>query len=675
MLNEKKMNLRSFVLKAIFGLALAAGLNVDARAAKLAAKGGSINIKTPSEGEVLELKGKCGAVNDWVTLKFANPAKKKSRSITFNMVCRDMPKLNHHWKTSKVPDECKSDTGLLLSLSNVPGFKRVLRRFYFIRPDIHFYIKDDLKNAVKNWKSFQKASNHVFTLRLLNNGEKLEFWVDGRFFAEIPTASIPSEMIMTNSVNCEIINKKRLTLQDGAHFLSIDISHTNSLSKSFKVSDISTKSSRGRVDGIPFNITPENKNIDVGFAKWLRQEQDSMSFYSIYYRRSAWDNVPETIIMSVPKRPYNYAYILCALDPDAAKKPEMTLKVARYRQVWDGAGATQADTYVKVDSKLPNVKKVGTVNCEIRGKQQIAPLFLVKIPLNTGELAGYLLEKPINSGRPESLSIEFTRKMEIRSSRNNGIFEKMPLGPQSSIHLFAVTLETAPMSIIVTSKEPGNILRKKSVNSLTLKCDNPQKTAQTIKAKAVLKDFFGKTTTLSSVLKAPPGESESLFKLHGLPVGWYQADFTFSNAAGEKIWSQPATFAILPKDTRKAGDESPYGIWWFKGSHNTTKKAAGPLSIVKKLGFRHILVAHPLTKRNIENGITTQALADHNLTPSMFGFVRHRAKKGGPTMEEKLEKEFTQYLKEFPKTKFAMICHETGLKGLGIWGGRVTPPF
>ena len=38
-------------------------------------------------------------------------------------------------------------------------------------------------------------------------------------------------------------------------------------------------------------------------------------------------------------------------------------------------------------------------------------------------------------------------------------------------------------------------------------------------------------------------------------------------------------FALLGKDTRTAGYESPFGTWWFNGVHYTTRDAAvaGPM--------------------------------------------------------------------------------------------------
>src|SRR5207244_3826751 len=47
-----------------------------------------------------------------------------------------------------------------------------------------------------------------------------------------------------------------------------------------------------------------------------------------------------------------------------------------------------------------------------------------------------------------------------------------------------------------------------------------------------------------------------------------------------------ASFALLGKDTRTAGYESPFGTWWFSGVHNTTKDPAVAGPMLFKAGFR-----------------------------------------------------------------------------------------
>jgi len=105
---------------------------------------------------------------------------------------------------------------------------------------------------------------------------------------------------------------------------------------------------------------------------------------------------------------------------------------------------------------------------------------------------------------------------------------------------------------------------------------------------------------------------------------------------------------------RKAGDESPLGIWWFKGTHYTQPDPDAALSLVRKLGFRHTT-----PRLNSRHGQTPAKFAEYQVTPSMMGYVRKKE-------SESLATEAKKFLADWPQARWAMVFHETRGPDLGL---------
>ena len=614
---------------------------------------GELRLPVPDDGELYRVVARAGKVKGQLRVRFGGDAK---GAATLTVTCIDMTYLNHHWGTSKVPKGLQ-DAGLTLLLSGVPGWKRGYRKDYFVRPDPYFYCGDDLKAAIANWDEPPPASQHWFALEIHRNDSKLALFVDGRFYTTFPTDRAWRSIDISLTEDAEIRRVHRTQTVETHRYVPVNIS-VNANRGPMQVTETSIPAGVSPVAGIPVHVTPPTQHVDVGRARWLRQAQDSMSFYSPYYKRSCWDSNPETVMFSVPKRFYNYAHLLCAVEPDKAKSPTMSIRIARYRRAWDGSGATQADTTVRVDPDDPvgctAITRVGSIKAKTgRGSRKL-PLYLVSCPLKTGELADYLGEDDWDTPyeRTDYLYLEFTREIRTRVSSNYGVFEKLPLGPQSGVHLFGVTLEKAPMSVAITSREVGNIFYQAKNPSLDVQFTNPAKSELELSMKAQVTDFYGRTIETESQLKLKPGVTRVPFDLRGQDLGWHHAEFAFTDAEGREVWSQPLTFALLPPDARRAGNESPFGTWWFAGSHYCERDATRVMPIVQKMGFRHVTPP----PHDPKSGCTSETLARYKVTPSMMRKIK----------TEDAEGEARKFMQQWPGTRFAMIFHETGLEGLGL---------
>ena len=611
------------------------------------------DLPVPADGEVLSIVAKAGKVGGQVQLGFGGLTRKNA---TLAITCVNMQSRSHHWATTKLPKDLE-DAALNLIMSGAPGWKRRYQKLYFVRPDLHFYWGDDYQEALAKWQEYPPASQHQFDLRVARHGELLELSIDGRFFTRFEMDAAWKNLAVKLAEGSEVAAVYRLPSAETERFVPLDIS-VNPNQGAMKLAEMSLKPGLNTLAGVPVDIVAPEKHIDVGLARWLRQAKDSMSFYSPYYMRSGWDNVPETIILNVPKRFYNYAHVLCAVEPTAGKSPTMSVRVARYRQAWDGSGATQADTTVRIDPKAPMgcaaLEQAGTLKAQISGREQALPLFLATIPLKTGELADYLGEDDWDTfyERVDYLYLELTREVATRVSRNYGVFEKLPLGPQSGLHVFGVTLEKAPVNVLIKSDEVGNIFYKSKQPSLSIEMVNPSTRPVRLTMTTRITDYFGQGQTAQKRFELKPGRVTMPYDLSGFDMGWYAAKFAFADEAGRAVWAQPLTFALLPPDTRKAGSESPYGTWWFAGSHYCERNADRVLPIVQKMGFRHVTPP----QHDPKTGRTGENFARYKITPSMMRKIR-----GGDA-----EAETKKFMEQWPGTQYAMIFHETGLGGLGI---------
>ena len=582
--------------------------------------------------------------------------------VALTVRCQDMPKLNHHYQLSKGEQDLP-DAALAVRLSGSHGWqRRRIERSYFIRPDVHFYVKENLRRAVERWPELPAASAHWFRLELGRRGERVEATIDGRYFSSFP-APADDEVRWSVEDGAEVRAVTTTASAETARFLPVGISRSASRGQ-LRLAELAMEPGLRDVAGIPMDVVPPEAAVDVGLSRWLRQETGASTFYDPYYRRSAWDGVPETIMFSVPRRFYNYAHVLCGVERSSGERPSMSVRVARYRQAWDGAGGTQADTTVVIDPAAPkgctSLRKVGTGRMGEDNAARPVDLYLAQVPLRTGELADCLQAAEMTGNEtPDHLTIELCRELRTRVMANYAYYERKPLGPPSSLHVLAVTLEKAPVEILIGSDVVGNVFHVNEEPRLRIAAHNPSVSTIHLRMTARLTDFQRREAGRDAGVALAPGRTTVPFDVGFLEPGWYEARFTFS-MDGRQVWEQPLSLALLPPDTRTAGDESPFGTWWFARSHYCEPNADKVLPLVQRMGFRHVSPR----KHDPRYGHTAETFAQYGVTPSMMARMKQRGNL--PPVEEQA----ATFMKDWPGTRFAMVFHETG----GLPFGLEPPP-
>ncbi len=318
------------------------------------------------------------------------------------------------------------------------------------------------------------------------------------------------------------------------------------------------------------------------------------------------------MILRLPKENFMAAHVLCVVEPDPNKSPVLTLRLTRFGNHYGDAGGRTdqaiGDTTVYLPTNPatadlpPGVARVGEADVSTLKKTRWAwtrekgklPLYLVTVPLKTGSVVDLLGDDAPEFGRKgDHWDLELTK--EIRTAVqffNLQSCRIKPLGLPSAVHVIGLTLERSPVDVKVSAREKGNVFDAAADPAFELALVNRQADPQTVEVTCDITDFNGLKSARKTTVKVP-GASENGGKAAGriaLPMeslGWFDAVITATLPDGRVIWREPTTFALLPPDTRKAGDESPFGVWWFAKSHGGCSRLdwMGPLLL--KMGVRH----------------------------------------------------------------------------------------
>lgn len=605
------------------------------------------NAVLPAAGSVLRITAKCGRVGGKAVVSLGAGA------AQISLTGADCPEQNKDYAMSKIPQGINlKDGALAVVVKDGPRFS------YYIRPNVRFYGGKDFEAALQEWDKQPAASEHEFTLTLRPTTDGLEWWLDGRYLAAVPVPADSRGIAITLAGGAQLLELGVQADPRAANglLLPVEIRGYRGLGGATTLGPLEiTNAAALKRRGLE-GLNPSVK-IDVGLSRWLGQAADSGGFYDRDYMRGAFDGIPESLVLRVPKQVYTTAWLLCAVDPSAS--PWMTVRIGRYRETWDGSGISVGDAHVKVDPQdavgVSSLQVVGRTTLQKADRKIEVPLCLVAVPLATDKVADYLQWTGLANGRGDFgaaldwFNVEFSRKIETRLAINSGIFDAKPVGPASGVQILGVTLQCEPVHVLVKSTEAGFSFYQDRKPRLLLETHNATPRQQTVVMTARVADFDGITHDRTVTYQAAPGVSTNGWRIDDLPLGWYDAQVTFRGAGDAGAWSQQAslTFALLPPDTRQAGPESPYGTWWFQGSHYTEPDPARVLPLFKKMGFRH---SSPGIKG--EPGI----FARYQVTPSMMGYKS----KVTPTNTLPL----TSFMTNWPTVKTAMIFHETGIKGL-----------
>ena len=522
---------------------------------------------------------------------------------------------------------------------------------YYIRPMLRRYhtsysFTDTYHDIIRDWELLPKASEYPVKVECQRTEKGVDLYLNGRFAGSLAGGTV-KDLVFSLSPSASI--KDVLSVKSAysaAKYLPLEIPALR-MAKSFVDAKPSMNSGMSDIKGIPMIVASGEGSADIGLT---REGQGNWALeVDEYLARSPFDGFLSEVHFSVPAAPYSRAWVLCAVDPDPAKDPILTTRLASY--VENGVGKNMLTdsvlTLPRGEEKAgEGITLVGTVSKTTKdGKKIDLPLFLVEVPLKTGEIIDLAMNKPM-------LNFEFFGKPWENFEQIDNSCKPDP-DSRSAVQIFGVTLEKSPVGMDIVESQPANIFAndEKPETGLVLKSFAPAKGKVSWEILDVDGKKVGKEGSADYSFAKAGEEQKVNIPLSASEIGWYELLISLKDANGKTLIMHPARFALLGKDERKARKESPYGTWWFDGAHNTPKDLdfAGP--IMFKAGIR--IVAWTGQK---EKALEKWSLIKDQVNmPFKFKDLEkpeEALKKGEETMNKQLA--------DYPSIREVLVYHESG---------------
>lgn len=345
--------------------------------------------------------------------------------------------------------------------------------------------------------------------------------------------------------------------------------------------------------GVPFFFSPA-KALDV--ATSMSGAKEPFRNKKGYFAESTL-NTFGRVGLKIPGDQFSALHLLAVAPGREGHVPRMTVRVGFY----GNSSGILEDVVVEVP-RLAGGEKTPWVIGE----------FPVTLPDSKSGTVYHLrvpFAKTANVREFEIFDLEFTRDINthvIPPDPNE--FGKIAAGYPSDAVVLAASLEPSPVTMVYTTKEAGNVFFETQKAEFELTLSNRSSQPQTIIAYATgagpgTGEEYGIEHTPFSVerkVKLAPGETRQItLDVTQKRRGWYRCSVGIKQD-GAVLQQRETTFGILAPDTRKAGEESPFGSWQFWNAHSvrpTADQIDRLASLMHKAGFRHTYGGVPSLSR------------------------------------------------------------------------------
>ncbi len=334
------------------------------------------------------------------------------------------------------------------------------------------------------------------------------------------------------------------------------------------------------INGIPFVLSANPTNaVDVSVSmKGLSEPfRNKAAFFSARSRKQYG-----RCTLDVPPDQYAALHLIAFSPGRPAHVPRVTVRLGYHG---DGAAIMES-----VSAPVAPLRD--------GGKDGIAALPVLRVPLEaSGNLQGL-----------RAFTLEFTRDLRVHvAPPDPNEFGQVPAGPPSDAVILAATLEASPVTMAVSSDESGNVFTDAQKALFRVALVN--RSEQAVKGRVVAR-CEGPGTLREALPGRRAWEIEQPFDLAAgesrevlLDVtpgrrGWFSCAVGLE-LGGRLLQRRETTFAVLAPDTRKAGEESPFGVWEFWYPHSVAPRAdqiETLASLIRKGGWRHTYGGWPVLK-------------------------------------------------------------------------------
>jgi hypothetical protein len=381
------------------------------------------------------------------------------------------------------------------------------------------------------------------------------------------------------------------------------------------------------VAGVPFDLAAGGQGlVDLRRAKWIEQKTDPADYYENYEAGPPIVHDPRMPLLRVPVEDYTAAHVLAVADDDPATTPNFTLRAGRY-------GFSEQVVFHSFPGTAPRKAEAAKVPVGDRLDTPAGPLFHVRVPMT--EAFAQDIERWIE--------IELTKEIRLaRRQPDPCRFRSRPLGLPSGLKIAGLTLERSPLQMRVTSKETGHAFTEPQKPTFQVRLVNITAVEQPYELLLMLTHFDRTNVLVEQKGRVAAGMTAEIELTAPTAKRGYHDVAVVLSSAGRLLLGRSTSCCLLPPDTRKHRETSPFGTWDFCGGHYTSNDPdqTGPLYV--KLGLRW----------------------------GMFGYKPEQRKKWGilagnePNIYDGGLKAWEEYLKVNPDSpQIALIYHETAVSG------------
>jgi hypothetical protein len=375
-----------------------------------------------------------------------------------------------------------------------------------------------------------------------------------------------------------------------------------------------------KIQTIPFDLSKADKGAlslkPIGWKAWNNEAAEYPGYIAKYdmgvggYERAKDGTIipdPTRAIVQVPVDDYSAIWLLAATDDDKALSDQVSFRLG----IIDGQART---TYHDFSAVVPREsEKAARGNATLMIPNADKSLFLVRVPIQKA------IAQDFNDRRALDLDITKSLRVVINQPDPNR-YQLRPLGPDSGVKIYAMTMERAPVRLQVEGLEPGNVFNQPQKPTFDVTLFNTSGDRPIVYSLAcdITRDDGQKQTIELKKYDNPYGRvyaNNSDISRVELPItepGQYRVNFRLMQGTA-LVLSRTTTCAVLLPDTRKYRAENQFGTWDFGGPHYSPNNKDIRGSLAKKLGLRYMMFSPKwgLEQFNDPRITSEKSLLDH----------------------------------------------------------------
>jgi hypothetical protein len=452
---------------------------------------------------------------------------------------------------------------------------------------------------------------------------RVAFWFDGRLVRQLDRPTSLKGPVAVQLQQGDQVRQIRLEpLAADSLFLTVDLTAdaNDRFAKPIGKSSL-------MAGGVPFELpTGDQDHLSLHQAQWIEEKKDPADYYEWYDHGPYVLHDPRMPLLRVSLEDYTAAHLLAVADDDPKRTNNLTLRVGRY-------GYADQVVQHEFPGRVPRLGEAGKAKPGEVVQTPAGPLFHVRVPLT----------QAIAQDLSKFLEIELTKEIRLaRHVPDPNRFRLRPLGLPSGVRIAALTLERSPLQMRVGSKEVGHAFVEPQKPTFQIRLQNITPAEQTYRLTLVATHLDGTTTQAEQAGKVAAGATAAPEVV--MPTrkrGYHDLSISLRDGSGRVLLERRTSFALLPPDTRKHRDKSPFGTWDFCGGHFTSNNPdeTGPLYV--KLGMHYGMFAYKQEQRK------------------KYGIL-----PGGEPVVLKDAKPMDEFLKTAPDgEQVGLIFHEHGISG------------